>query len=233
VLNVVPGVFPFIALKDVAQLDYGVASTAALVTVFYGIMFAFVEVPLVAFLVAPERTTAMTADFNAWLSAHGRRIAIVVLWVVGAYLVVRGSDRASLSRLHAARLCLTHPGRAAGRGRLRGLAGSTAVATSVRPAPCACGSRMNTLDLRRLRGDRVATRRPWLIGGSPSSPAQSPHLGHGVGSPVRRRYGARNGGSNRTQRDDALPSPWASSRLCGSPGSGDGASLGPHRPCPP
>jgi hypothetical protein len=27
----------------------------------------------------------MTADFNAWLSAHGRRIAIVVLWVVGAF----------------------------------------------------------------------------------------------------------------------------------------------------
>jgi hypothetical protein len=91
VLNVVPGLFPFVALKDVAQLDYGVAATAALLTVFYVVMFAFVEVPLVAFLVAPDRTTAMTADFNRWLSAHGRRIAVVVLWVVGAYLIVRGS----------------------------------------------------------------------------------------------------------------------------------------------
>src|SRR5262249_54214119 len=90
VLNIVPGVFPLVALKDVAQLDYGVAATAAVLTVFYIVMFAFVEVPLVAFLVAPERTTARTADFNRWLSAHGRRIAVVVLRVLGAYLVVRG-----------------------------------------------------------------------------------------------------------------------------------------------
>jgi hypothetical protein len=90
VLNIVPGVFPFVALKDVAQLGYGVGATAAILTAFYIVMFAFVEVPLVAFLVAPERTTAMTADFNRWLSANARRIAVVVLEVVGAYLVVRG-----------------------------------------------------------------------------------------------------------------------------------------------
>jgi Sap-like sulfolipid-1-addressing protein len=90
VLNVVPGVFPFVALKDVAQLDYDVAATAAVLMVFYVVMFALVEVPLVSYLVAPERTTAMTADFNRRLSANGRRIAVVVLEVVGAYLVVRG-----------------------------------------------------------------------------------------------------------------------------------------------
>jgi Sap-like sulfolipid-1-addressing protein len=90
VLNVVPGVFPFVALKDVARLGYGAGATAAILTAFYVVMFAFVEVPLVSFLVAPERTMAMTADFNRWLSAHGRRIAIVVLWIVGAYLVARG-----------------------------------------------------------------------------------------------------------------------------------------------
>ena len=90
VLNVVPGVFPFVALKDVAQLEYGVAATAAVLTVFYLVMFALVEVPLLSFLVAPERTTAMTADFNRRLAANGRRIAVVVLQVVGALLILRG-----------------------------------------------------------------------------------------------------------------------------------------------
>ena len=89
-LNVVPGVFPLVALKDVAQLDYGARATAAILTVFYIVMFALVEVPLVAFLVAPERTAAVTADFNRRLSANGRRIVIAVLEVAGAYLVLRG-----------------------------------------------------------------------------------------------------------------------------------------------
>jgi len=89
-LNILPGVFPLVALKDVAELGYGLAATVAVLTVFYVIMFTLIEVPLVGFLAAPERTTAMTRNFNRWLGANSRRIVIVVLPVVGAYLLVRG-----------------------------------------------------------------------------------------------------------------------------------------------
>ena len=44
VLNIVPGAFPFVALKDIAQLDISNAGKAASVVVFYVIMFAFAEV---------------------------------------------------------------------------------------------------------------------------------------------------------------------------------------------
>jgi hypothetical protein len=90
VLNIVPGAFPFVALKDIAQLDVSDASKVAAVVIFYVIMFAFAEVPIVAYLFAPERTTARVNDFNAWLGRNSTRVAVYVLVVVGIYLTVKG-----------------------------------------------------------------------------------------------------------------------------------------------
>ena len=90
VLNIIPGTFPFVALVDIAKLDVADAAKVAAVIVFYVIMLSFAEVPIVAYLVAPERTIAATNAFNDWLARNGRRVAAGVLAVVGAYLVVRG-----------------------------------------------------------------------------------------------------------------------------------------------
>jgi thiol:disulfide interchange protein len=90
VLNIVPGTFPIVALKDIAQLDASDGAKIATIIVFYVIMFAFVEVPIVAYLFAPTRTITAVDNFNAWLARNGRRVAAYVLAVVGAYLVVRG-----------------------------------------------------------------------------------------------------------------------------------------------
>ena len=57
---------------------------------FYLIMFAFIEVPLVSYLVAPEWTGQATARFNAWLNRNGRKLAIGALGVFGIYLIVKG-----------------------------------------------------------------------------------------------------------------------------------------------
>jgi hypothetical protein len=89
-LNILPGVFPLVALKDVAQLNEGVALTATILLVFYVIMFALVEVPLVGFMFARERTARDTERLNSWLGANKRRVAVIVLNVLGAYLVARG-----------------------------------------------------------------------------------------------------------------------------------------------
>jgi hypothetical protein len=90
VLNIVPGTFPIVALKDIAQLDVGNGVKVLTIIAFYVIMFTFVEVPLVAYLVAPEWTAATMERLNAWLSRNGRRLTVWVLLVVGLYLVVRG-----------------------------------------------------------------------------------------------------------------------------------------------
>ena len=90
VLNIVPGTFPLVALKDIAQLDASNAAKVATIVVFYVIMFAFIEVPIVAYQFAPERTTASVNEFNAWLGRNGRRVAAYVLATVGLYLTVHG-----------------------------------------------------------------------------------------------------------------------------------------------
>jgi hypothetical protein len=91
VLNVVPGVFPLIALKDVAQLGYGAALTATVITAFYVVMFALVEVPLIGYVVAPERTKETAERASRWLTRNGRRLVAVVLEIVAAYLILRGA----------------------------------------------------------------------------------------------------------------------------------------------
>ena len=56
-------------------------------------MFAFAEVPIVAYLFAPERTIAAITRFNGWLTRNGRLAAAIALAVVGAYLTARGFVR--------------------------------------------------------------------------------------------------------------------------------------------
>jgi hypothetical protein len=90
VLNILPGTFPIVALKDIAQLNASNGAKVATIVVFYVIMFAFVEVPIVAYLIAPDRTTVAVNAFNAWLKRNGRRVAAYVLAGVGLYLTIRG-----------------------------------------------------------------------------------------------------------------------------------------------
>ena len=89
-LNVFPGVLPFIAMKDIAELDYSTAGAIAVIVAFYLVMFIPVEGPLVSFLVAPRRTEEAVTSFNAWLDRNLRKVAWVVLAVFGAFEIVRG-----------------------------------------------------------------------------------------------------------------------------------------------
>jgi Sap, sulfolipid-1-addressing protein len=82
VLNM-PGIWYLAGLKDIALADY---SNAAKVL----IMFAFVEVPLGGYLVAPEWTRERVNDFNRWLGRHGRRLGGYIGLGIGVYLIVRG-----------------------------------------------------------------------------------------------------------------------------------------------
>ena len=90
VLNVIPGVFPFVAMKNIAQLDYASGVGFALVIGFYLIMFLPAEIPLASYLFAPERTTREVDRFNAWLRRNAHLLAVYVLAAVGIYLGVRG-----------------------------------------------------------------------------------------------------------------------------------------------
>jgi hypothetical protein len=90
IANILPGPLPFIGLKKIAQLDYTTGQTMLVITIFYVIMFTFIEAPLVSFLVAPEWTRTTTVRFNAWLGRNLVRLGVWALVVVGVLEIVRG-----------------------------------------------------------------------------------------------------------------------------------------------
>lgn len=90
VLNLIPGIFPFVALKDISELNTDVASTVLILLGFYLVMFMLLEIPLAGYLFAPEATSAAATRFNDWLSENSGRVVIYVLYALAAYLLVRG-----------------------------------------------------------------------------------------------------------------------------------------------
>ena len=90
VLNLFPGLLPFIAMKDIGELNYSTTATIAVIVGFYVVMFTPVEAPLVAFLAAPERTARAVDSFNVWLARKARKLAWWALAVFGAWEIVRG-----------------------------------------------------------------------------------------------------------------------------------------------
>jgi hypothetical protein len=56
-------------------------------------MFALVEVPLVAFVIAPDPTRATVHRFSNWTSAHRRTIVAALVGAVGVYLLAKSLGR--------------------------------------------------------------------------------------------------------------------------------------------
>jgi Sap, sulfolipid-1-addressing protein len=90
VATILPGPLAIIGMKNIAELDYSNSATFAMIVLFYVIMFALVEIPLVGFVVAPVWTKKAATDFNNWLARNLRSLAIWALTIVGAVELVRG-----------------------------------------------------------------------------------------------------------------------------------------------
>jgi hypothetical protein len=86
----VPGAAYLVGLKDIAAGKCSTGEEIALIVGFNLIMFLLAEIPLAGLLIAPEQTDAMVKRFNAWLSSHGRQIAIALCAFLGVFLVIRG-----------------------------------------------------------------------------------------------------------------------------------------------
>jgi hypothetical protein len=58
--------------------------------VFNVVAFGFVEIPLICYLVAPDRTRATLSALQDWLRTRRRRAVVVLLTVVGCVLLAAG-----------------------------------------------------------------------------------------------------------------------------------------------
>jgi hypothetical protein len=90
VVLTLPGVSYLAALHELDNLDYGTVPTVLVILAFNVMLLVLLEVPLVGYAVAPERTVVEVQRFRAWLSRSGRRMAIIAAAGIGAVLVARG-----------------------------------------------------------------------------------------------------------------------------------------------
>ena len=88
-LLTLPGASYLAGLSRIDKLDYPTAQTVGLVVAFNLIMLVLLEVPLLGFVIAPERTVAAIDRTKVWTSRHRRRAAVTLLTVVGAALVLK------------------------------------------------------------------------------------------------------------------------------------------------
>jgi hypothetical protein len=90
VLLTFPGASYLAALDRMAELDAAIAPTVLLVIGFCVMQLALLEVPLIGYLLAPERTQESVVRFRAWLARSGRRGAAIAAGTIGVLLIARG-----------------------------------------------------------------------------------------------------------------------------------------------
>jgi len=89
VLNL-PGVWYLEALTEIAKAMPSTASALLQLLLFNVIMFALVELPIVAYVVNPEGAAGLVERGSQWGHAHSRVIAIWLAMIVGVWLVMKG-----------------------------------------------------------------------------------------------------------------------------------------------
>ncbi len=85
-----PSVSYLTALHRLDLEDPGPVPTVLFIIGFNLIMMVLLEVPLVGYLVAPERTEAGIESFKDWLARRGRIVATWVAAILGGLLILRG-----------------------------------------------------------------------------------------------------------------------------------------------
>ncbi len=89
VVLTLPGVSYLAALRDVQELGYGAVGEILVIIGFNLMLLILLEVPLIGYFVAPERTVIEVQRFRAWLTRSGRQIAVVGAAGLGVFLLGR------------------------------------------------------------------------------------------------------------------------------------------------
>ena len=89
-LLTLPGASYLIGLHRIADQHSGTGPTVVKIVAFNLIMLALLELPLIGFFVAPDRTRDAVDRFKAWFAHNARRLAAHGALIIGALLIVRG-----------------------------------------------------------------------------------------------------------------------------------------------
>jgi small-conductance mechanosensitive channel len=85
-----PGASYLAALTAIDKQNFGIAGDLLVVIAVNIVMLALLEVPLIAFAVAPESTPIAIDRFRGWMARHGSEAIAIGLSVIGSALILRG-----------------------------------------------------------------------------------------------------------------------------------------------
>jgi hypothetical protein len=85
-----PGASYLLGLAHIDRLEAGVPVTAAIVVAFCLVQQLLLELPLLGYAIAPERTATTVSAFRGWLARNGRRAGGALAGVLGLALIARG-----------------------------------------------------------------------------------------------------------------------------------------------
>jgi MFS family permease len=86
-----PGALYLVAVKEIAAADQSATKDVFQLLIYNVIMFAWAEIPLIGYGVAPDRTEALIKRIHDWLGSHTRQIAVGICAVAAAYLTIKGA----------------------------------------------------------------------------------------------------------------------------------------------
>jgi len=86
-----PGASYLIALDLLHNEDLSTAATVICVIAFVVIELILLELPILGFTFAPERTVAAIDRFRSWVASDARRFAARAAIFIGALLLIRGA----------------------------------------------------------------------------------------------------------------------------------------------
>jgi Sap-like sulfolipid-1-addressing protein len=84
-----PGASYLVGLTHIDKLEAAVVPSVLLVAGFCLFQLLLLELPLVGYFVAPERTATAVASFRSWLARNGRRTGARFAAVLGGLLILR------------------------------------------------------------------------------------------------------------------------------------------------
>ena len=85
-----PGASFLAAMDRIHKLDAGTVASVLLILYFCLMQQIILEVPLLGYVFAPEKTRDRVDRFKAWMSRRGRTVAVIGAAVVGLWLMVTG-----------------------------------------------------------------------------------------------------------------------------------------------
>ncbi len=85
-----PWVDYLLALSIIVASGAALGTQVAAVAEFTVVIFAFVEIPLICYLVKPAQTETIVLSVHNWLMKHRRKIFVVTIGVLGVFMLATG-----------------------------------------------------------------------------------------------------------------------------------------------